>query len=69
MTTIEGERGAMDEKMVQIEKRMAQQPATKVSTMGASDNGAGRRQLSREGRNNQPSMGAVKASSGWQQGE
>ncbi len=76
MITIEGGRGAIKKRMVQIEKRTAQikkrtarWPVTKVSMMGGADNGAGSGQQSREGCNNQPLMGAVKASSGWQQQE
>jgi hypothetical protein len=64
MTTVEGGRGAIKKRTVQIEKRRVQRPATKVSMMGAADNGAGSGQQSREGHNNQPSIGAVKASSG-----
>jgi hypothetical protein len=73
MTTIEGGRGAIKKRMVQIEKRMAQfkkktmqRPATKVSMKGAADKGVGSRRRSREGCNNQPQMEAVKVSSGWQ---
>jgi hypothetical protein len=66
MTTVEGGRGAIKTRTAQIKKRMTWQLATKVSIMGAVDNAAGSRQRSREGCNNQPSMGAVKASSGWQ---
>ncbi len=66
MTTIEGGRGEIEKRTAQIEKRMARRLATKVSMMGAADNRVGSGQQSREGRNNQPSMGAVKASSGWQ---
>jgi hypothetical protein len=61
MTTYEGGRGAIEERTSQIKKRTARQPVTKVSMMGAADNGAGSKRRSREGHNNQPSMGAVKA--------
>jgi hypothetical protein len=40
ITTIEGGTGAIKKRMAQIKKRMAQWPATKVSMMGAVDNGA-----------------------------
>ncbi len=43
MTTIEGGRGAIKERMEQIKKRMALWPAMKVSMMGVADNGAGSR--------------------------
>jgi hypothetical protein len=66
-TTVEGGRGAIKKRTAQIEKRMVQRPAMKVSMMGEADNGVGSGRWSREGRNNQPSMGAVKASSCWQQ--
>jgi hypothetical protein len=59
--TIEGGRGAIKERTAQIKKRITQWLTTKVSMMGAADNKAGSRQWSREGCNNQPSMGAVKA--------
>ncbi len=68
MTTVEGGSGAIEKRMARIKKRRARQPATKVS-MGAADNGAGSGRRSREVRNNHPSMGAAKASSGWQQEE
>jgi hypothetical protein len=41
ITTVNGGRGAIKKRMVQIKKRMAWQPAKKVSMMGAADNGAG----------------------------
>jgi hypothetical protein len=66
MTTIEGGRGAIEKRTAQIKKRMAQRPGTKASMMGGADNKAGSGQRSREGHNNQPSMEAVKASSGCQ---
>jgi hypothetical protein len=66
ITTIEGGREALTKRTGKIEKRTARRPATKVSMMGAVENGVGSQQWSWEGHNNQPSMGAVKASSGWQ---
>ena len=68
MATVEGGRGAIEKRMVQIEKRVVWQPAIKVSMMGVADNGSGSRQWRREACNNQPLMGAVtvKANSGWQ---
>jgi hypothetical protein len=69
MTTIEGGRWAIKQRTAQIKKRMVRRPATKVTMMGAADNRVSRGQRSREGHNNQPLMGAVKASIGWQQQE
>ncbi len=57
-TTFEGGRGAIEKRTAQIQKRTVRWLATKVSMMGAVDNGAGSRQQSRERRNNQPLMGA-----------
>jgi len=54
MTTIEEGRGAIKMMTAQIKKRTAQRPATKVSMIGAADNGAGSRRWIRGGRNNQP---------------
>ncbi len=65
MTIIKGGR----ERIVQIKKTMARRPATKVSMMETVDNGAGSGRRSREGGKNHKMMGAVKASSGWQQQE
>jgi hypothetical protein len=67
MTTIEGGKGTIEKKTVQIKKRMAQRLVTKVSMMGVADNRVGSGQWSRVGRINQQSTGAVNASSGWQQ--
>jgi hypothetical protein len=64
--TVEGGRGAIKERTAQIKKRTAQRLAKKVSMMGVADNRAGSGWQSREGRKNQPLMGAVQASSGWQ---
>ncbi len=64
MTTVEGERGAITKRTEQIKKWTERWPATKVSMMGAVDNGVGRGQWSRKECNNQPSRGAVKVSSG-----
>jgi hypothetical protein len=58
MTTVEGGRGAIKNRMAQIKKRMAQQLAMKVWMMVAVDDRVGIGQKSREGCNNQPSMGA-----------
>jgi hypothetical protein len=66
MTTVEGGRGAIKKRTVQIKKRMVRWPVPKVLMKGVADNGVGSGQRSREGPNNQPLMGAVKASSGWQ---
>ena len=66
ITTVDGGRGAIKKRTAQIKKRMAWRSAKKVSMMGAADNGVGSGQQSREGHNNQPSMEAVKASSGCQ---
>jgi hypothetical protein len=41
MTMVEGGRGAIEKRMAQIEERVAWRPATKVSMMGAADNGVG----------------------------
>jgi hypothetical protein len=41
MTIVEGGRGAIKKRTLQIKKRTAQRPATKVSMMGAADNGVG----------------------------
>jgi hypothetical protein len=43
MTTVEGGGGAIEKRTVQIKKRTRCQPATKVSMMGAVDNGTGSR--------------------------
>jgi hypothetical protein len=40
MTTVEGGRGATKKNTVQIKKRAAWQPMTKVSMMGVADNRA-----------------------------
>jgi hypothetical protein len=66
MTTIERGRGALEKRTVQIKKMMARQSVTKVSVMGAACNGVGSGRQIREGCNNQPSMGVVEVSSGWQ---
>ncbi len=65
MTAVKGgRRGAIKKRMAQIKKRMARRQATNMSMMGAADNWVGSLRQSREGRNNQQFMGAVKAGSG-----
>jgi hypothetical protein len=41
ITNVDGGRGAIKKSMAQIKKRMARQPAKKVSMMGAADNRVG----------------------------
>ena len=41
ITTVDGGRRAIKNRMAQIKKRTARRPAKKVSMMGAVDNGAG----------------------------
>ncbi len=43
ITTVDRGRGAIKKRTAQIKKRMARQPAKKVSMMGVADNGVGSR--------------------------